>query len=59
MAKPFVFALVCQALGPEEARDWLGAIATASLAPGASQGERWEFLRDGLWETRHGYVGLP
>jgi len=24
VAKPFVFALVCQALGPEEARDWLG-----------------------------------
>ena len=36
-----------------------GAIATASLAPGASQGERWEFLCDGLWKTRHGYVGLP
>jgi glutaminase len=77
VAKPFVFALVCQALGPEEARDRLGAnatglafnslaavergpngrtnpmvnagaIATASLAPGASQDERWEFLRDGL-----------
>jgi glutaminase len=77
VAKPFVFALVCQALGPEEVRDRLGAnatglpfnslaavergpdgrtnpmvnagaIATASLAPGASQGERWEFLRDGL-----------
>jgi glutaminase len=88
VAKPFVFALVCQALGPEEARDRLGAnatglafnslaavergpdgrtdpmvnagaIATASLAPGASQGERWAFLRDGLWKTRHGYVGLP
>jgi hypothetical protein len=28
VAKPFVFALVCQALGPEEARDWLGANAT-------------------------------
>lgn len=77
VAKPFVFALVCQALGPEEARDRLGAnatglpfnsltavergpdgrtnpmvnagaIATTSLAPGGSQGERWEFLRDGL-----------
>jgi glutaminase len=77
VAKPFVFALVCQALGPEEARDRLGAnatglpfnslmavergpdgrtnpmvnagaIATASLAPGGSQGERWEVLREGL-----------
>jgi len=77
VAKPFVFALVCQALGPEEARDRLGAnatglpfnsltavergpdgrtnpmvnagaIATTSLAPGGSQDERWEFLRDGL-----------
>jgi glutaminase len=28
VAKPFVFALVCQALGPEEARDRLGANAT-------------------------------
>jgi glutaminase len=25
-----------------------GAIATASLAPGGGQDERWEFLRDGL-----------
>jgi glutaminase len=25
VAKPFVFALVCQALGPEEVRDRLGA----------------------------------
>jgi glutaminase len=77
VAKPFVFALVCQALGPEEARDRLGAnatglpfnsltavergpdgrtnpmvnagaIATASLAPGGSQGERWEVLHEGL-----------
>jgi glutaminase len=77
VAKPFAFALVCQALGPEEARDRLGAnatglpfnsltavergpdgrtnpmvnagaIATTSLAPGGSQGERWEFLREGL-----------
>jgi len=28
VAKPFVFALVCRALGPEEARDRLGANAT-------------------------------
>jgi glutaminase len=28
VAKPFVFALICQALGPEEARDLLGANAT-------------------------------
>ena len=77
VAKPFVFALVCQALGPEEARERLGAnatglpfnslaavergpdgrtnpmvnagaIATASLIPGGSQDERWEFLREGL-----------
>jgi glutaminase len=70
-------ALVGQALGPEEARDRLGAnatglpfhslaavergpdgrtnpmvnagaIATASLAPGGGQDERWGFLRDGL-----------
>jgi glutaminase len=77
VAKPFVFALVCQALGPEEARERLGAnatglpfnslaavergpdgrtnpmvnagaIATASLTPGGSQDERWEFLHEGL-----------
>src|SRR5829696_3449648 len=80
--------LVCQALGPEEARDRLGAnatglafnslaavergpdgrtnpmvnagaIATASLAPGASQGERWEFLRDGLWKTATATSACP
>ena len=28
VAKPFVFALICQALGPEEAREQLGANAT-------------------------------
>src|SRR4029453_9376235 len=77
VAKPFVFALICQALGPEEARERLGAnatglpfnslaavergpqgrtnpmvnagaIATASLAPGGSHDERWEFIRGGL-----------
>jgi glutaminase len=77
VAKPFVFALVCQALGPEEARERLGAnatglpfnslaavergpdgrtnpmvnagaIATTSLTPGATAGERWSLLHDGL-----------
>ena len=77
VAKPFVFALVCQALGPEEARRRVGvnatglafnslaavergqdgrtnpmvnagAIATTSLAPGASAEARWAFLHDGL-----------
>ena len=77
VAKPFVFALVCQALGPEELRRRVGvnatglpfnsltavergpggrtnpmvnagAIATTSLAPGASAEERWAFLLDGL-----------
>jgi glutaminase len=83
VAKPFVFALVCQALGPEEARDRLGAnatglafnslaavergpdgrtnpmvnagaIATASLTPGANQDERWGFLREGCRGSRAG-----
>jgi glutaminase len=77
VAKPFVFALVCEALGPEEMRTRLGvnatglafnsvsaieqsvdgrtnpmvnsgAIATTSLAPGASADERWRFVLDGL-----------
>ena len=77
VAKPFVFALLCQALGPEEIRrrigvnatglafnslaavEWsrdgrtnpmvnAGAIATTSLAPGATAAERWGFLHDGL-----------
>ena len=77
VAKPFVFALICQALGPEAARAHLGvnatglafnslaavergpggrtnpmvnagAIATTSLAPGASAEARWGFLVDGL-----------
>lgn len=77
VSKPFVFALVCDRLGPEEARRRLGvngtglpfnslaaversadgrtnpmvnagAIATTSLAPGATAAERWAFLRDGL-----------
>jgi glutaminase len=77
VAKPFVFALVCDALGPEEARARLGvnatglpfnstsaversddgrtnpmvnpgAIATASLVPGATVEARWAFALDGL-----------
>jgi glutaminase len=77
VAKPFVFALVCDALGPEEARARLGvnatglpfnstdadersddgrtnpmvnpgAIATASLVPGATADARWGFVLDGL-----------
>ncbi|MGH2814728.1 MAG: glutaminase A [Actinomycetota bacterium] len=77
VAKPFVFALICQALGPEEARRRVGvnatglafnslaavergqdgrtnpmvnagAIATTSLAPGATAEARWAFLLDGL-----------
>jgi glutaminase len=77
VAKPFVFALICQALGAEEARRRLGvnatglpfnslaaverspdgrtnpmvnagAIATTSLAPGATGEARWAFLHDGL-----------
>jgi glutaminase len=87
VAKPFVFALACQALGPEEARQRLGAnatglpfnslaavergpdgrtnpmvnagaIATASLAPGGSQDERWGFLRDGLSRFAGGALSL-
>ena len=77
VAKPFVFALVCQSLGPEEARRRLGvnstglafnsltaversgdgrtnpmvnpgAIAAASLVPGATAEAKWEFIRDGI-----------
>jgi glutaminase len=77
VAKPFVFALVCGALGAEETRRRIGvnatglpfdsltavelsrdgrtnpmvnpgAIATTSLVPGASLGEKWEFICDGL-----------
>jgi glutaminase len=77
VAKPFVFALVCQSLGPEEARRLLGvnstglafnsltaiersgdgrtnpmvnpgAIAAASLVPGATAEAKWEFIRDGI-----------
>jgi glutaminase len=77
VSKPFVFALVCQALGAAEARRRIGvnatgrpfnslgaieagddgrtnpmvnsgAIATTSLAPGASTEARWCFLHEGL-----------
>jgi glutaminase len=77
VSKPFVFALVCQAVGEDEARAKLGvnstglpfnsvlaiertsdgttnpmvnagAIATASLAPGATAAAKWQFIQDGL-----------
>jgi glutaminase len=77
ISKPFVFALVCDALGHETVRHRIGvnatglpfnsvmaielnhdrtmnpmvnagAIATASLVPGASPEERWSFVADGL-----------
>ncbi len=77
VAKPFVFALVCDTLGYEEARLRLGvnstgfpfnslmavelnaartmnplvnagAIATTSLAPGATSEEKWESIRERL-----------
>jgi glutaminase len=77
VSKPFVFALVCQSLGAEQAREKLGvnatglpfnslaaiersadgrtnpmvnagAIATTSLAPGATFEARWQFIHEGL-----------
>jgi glutaminase len=77
VSKPFVFALVCQALGGEETRRKIGvnstglpfdsvmaielntdrtmnpmvnagAIATSSLAPGATADAKWQFIHDGL-----------
>jgi glutaminase len=77
VSKPFVFALVCQAVGENEAREKLGvnstglpfnslvaiertsdgttnpmvnagAIAAASLAPGATAEAKWQFIRNGL-----------
>jgi glutaminase len=77
VAKPFTFALACEALGPDIVREHIGvnatglpfnsleaversaggrtnpmvnpgAIATVGLVPGATAGERWETLRDGL-----------
>src|SRR3954451_18411641 len=77
VSKPFVFALVCEAIGYREARRRLGvnstgfpfdslmavelnidrtmnplvnagAIASTSLVPGDTAGEKWERIRDGL-----------
>ena len=77
VSKPFVFALVVQAIGAEAAREKIGvnatgmafnalaaveasgdgrtnpmvnagAIATTSLAPGATEAARWDFIHDGL-----------
>ncbi|MEH2486538.1 glutaminase [Bradyrhizobium sp. AZCC 2230] len=76
VSKPFLFALVCETIGPEEARAKLGAnatglafnslaaieqgsgrtnpmvnagaIATTSLAPGATAEARWKFIHDDL-----------
>src|SRR5271167_2305698 len=77
ISKPFVFALVCQAIGAEPARERIGvnstglpfdsvmaielntdrtmnpmvnagAIATSSLAPGATADAKWQFIQDGL-----------
>jgi glutaminase len=77
VSKPFVFALVCQAIGAEQARQKLGvnstglpfnsimaielssnqatnpmvnsgAIATTSLAPGATGEAKWQFIHAGL-----------
>jgi glutaminase len=77
ISKPFLFALVCEVIGPEEARDKLGAnatglpfnslgavertpdgrtnpmvnagaIATTSLAPGATADDKWSFIHEGL-----------
>ena len=77
VSKPFVFALVCQAVGAQEARARLGvnstglpfnsimaielnshrltnpmvnsgALATTSLAPGATAAEKWQFIHEGL-----------
>jgi glutaminase len=77
VAKPFVFALVCQALGAEQVRAMIGvnstglpfnsvmalelhahrltnpmvntgAIATTSLAPGATVEAKWQWIHEGL-----------
>jgi glutaminase len=77
VAKPFVFALACDALGPETLRDRVGvnatglpfnsvtaieqsrdgrtnpmvnagAMAAASLVPGATAAEKWSAIQDGL-----------
>jgi glutaminase len=77
VSKPFIFALICEELGAEEARRRLGvnatglpfnsvaaieqskdartnpmvnsgAIATTSLAPGATVDDQWRFIHEGL-----------
>jgi glutaminase len=77
VAKPFIFALICQQIGAQRARELLGvnatgfafnsvapfdmgtdgltnpmvnsgAIATTSLVPGRSAGEKWQFILSGL-----------
>jgi len=77
VSKPFVFALVCEALGAAAVRDKIGAnatgrafnslagvevgddgrtnpmvnsgaIATTSLAPGATLADKWRFIHEGL-----------
>jgi glutaminase len=77
VSKPFILALVCELLGPDQVRDKIGvnatgrafnsvegvergddgrtnpmvnsgAIATTSLAPGATLMEKWQFIHDGL-----------
>jgi glutaminase len=77
ISKPFVFALVAEAIGSEEVRSKVGvnatgqafnslhaierhpqgrtnpmvnpgAIATTSLVPGKTPGEKWNFIRQGL-----------
>jgi glutaminase len=77
ISKPFVFALICEAIGAEPARERIGvnatglpfnsvmaielngdrtmnpmvnagAIATTSLAPGVTAGEKWRFVQEGL-----------
>ncbi len=77
VSKPFVFALVCEAIGTQEARAKIGvnatgfpfnslaaiersptghtnpmvnsgAIATTSLVPGSSHGDRWTRIHEGM-----------
>ena len=83
VSKPFVFAAVCQAIGPEQAREKIGAnatglpfnslaaiengdgrtnpmvnagaIATTSLAPGATADAKWDFIYEALSQ----FAGRP
>jgi glutaminase len=60
VSKPFIFALVCQSIGAEQAREKLGAnstglpfnslsaIATTSLVPGATADAKWQSIHAGL-----------